>query len=322
MSSRTSHPQLLHRGLAVPLAAIAAVGVVAVVIAQELLQPRELRAAPTQLQRDADQDGLVNPQENVLGTNRFQADTDGDGFSDLEELARQTSPLFPESVPSGGEVSVGITCRGGADGLVGLIALYLPDGKLRDKRFRAGMMVAGRTVALSERYLLRNGTLKMHAAQDPTARIATLELPLTARFVRFFGHMTVFATLGDAPFGVAQAADSMHLIAFGQLVVLELKNPMILGTAGVTGGGQQTGSISGVGSIYVPLPMGGGVPDWTPGQVCVQQTSLIGVAGPKVTQEVTSAECQTGWDGFCPSSCAATVGNTYTTIDPVALIGG
>ena len=322
MSSRTSHPQLLLRGLAVPLAAIAAVGVVAVVIARELLQPPELQATPAETGRDPDLDGLVNQQEKVLGTNRFQADTDADGFSDLEELARQSSPLFPESVPTSDGVSVGITCRGGDDGLHALIALYLPDGRLRDKRFRAGMMVAGRTVALSERYLLRNGTLKMYPALDPTARIATLDFPLTARFVRFFGHMDVFATLGDAPFGVAQAADSMHLIAFGQLVVLELKNPMILGTAILTGGGQQSGSISGVGSIYVPLPMGGGMPEWTPGQVCVQQTSLIGVAGPKVTQEVTSAECQTGWDGFCPSTCAASVGNTYTTIDPVALIGG
>jgi hypothetical protein len=322
MSSRTSHPQLLLRGLAVPLAAIAAVGVVAVVIAHELLQPRELQAAPAQHQRDPDMDGLVNPQEKVLGTNRFQADTDGDGFSDLEELARKTSPLFPESVPTGNDVSVGITCCGGDGDLQVLIALYLPDGRLRDKRFRAGLLLAGRTVALSERYLLRNGTLTMHPAADPNARIATLEFPLTARFVRYFGNMTVFATLGDAPFGVAQAADSMHLVAFGQLVVLELKNPMVLAVAGVTGTGQQTGSIGGVGSIYVPLSMGGGVPDWTPGQVCVQQTSQIGVAGAKVTQEVTSAECQTGWDGYCPSSCAASVGNTYTTIDPIALIGG
>ena len=322
MSSRASHPQLFLRGLAVPLAALAAVGAVAIVIARELLQPRELQAAPTQRQRDPDQDGLVNGQENVLGTNRFQADTDGDGFSDLEEFARKSSPLFAESAPTGNEISIAITCRGGDTGLHALIALYLPDGKLRDKRFRAGMLLAGRTVALSERYLLRNGTLAMYPAQDPNARIATLDLPLTARFVRQFGHMTVFATLGDAPLGVAQTADSMHLLAFGQLVVLELQNPMVLGTAALTGGGQQTGSIGGVGSIYVPLPMGGGVPDWTPGQVCFQQTSLIGVAGPKVTQEVTSAECQTGWDGYCPSSCASTVGNTYTTIDPVALIGG
>ena len=322
MSSRTSHPQRLLRGLAVPLAAIAAVGAVAVVVAQELVRPPELRATPPQLPRDPDQDGLVNAQESVLGTNRFQADTDADGFSDLEELARKTSPLFPESVPTNNDISVGITCRGGEDELHALIALYLPDGKLRDKRFRVGLLIAGRTIALSERYLLQNGTLAMYPAADPNARIATLDLPLTPSFVRSFGHMTVFATLGDAPFGVAQAADSMHLLAFGQQIVLELQNPMILGTACLTGGGQQSGSIGGVGSIYVPLPMGGGVPDWTPGQVCVQQTSLIGVAGAKVTQEVTSAECQTGWDGYCPSSCASSVGNTYTTIDPVALIGG
>ncbi len=319
MSTRTSPPQLLLRGLAVPLVAIAAVGVV---VAHELLQPRELQAAPPQRATDPDHDGLVNLQETVLGTNRFQADSDCDGFSDLEELARKTSPLLSDSFPTGNEISVGMSCRGGDTGLHALIALYLPDGKLRDKRFRAGMLVAGRTVALSERYLLKYGKIAMYPAQDPAACIATIDLPITARYVRHYGHMTVFATIGDAPFGIAQAADSMHLIAFGQTVVLELQNPWILGTATLAGTGQQTGSIGGVGSIYVPLPLGGGVSDWAPGQVCFQQTSLIGVAGPKITQEVTSAECQVGWDGFCPSSCAATVGNTYTTIDPVALIGG
>ncbi len=319
MSTRTSPPQLLPRGLALPLAAMTALGVV---IAHELLQPRELKAAPTQRSRDPDNDGLVNRQESVLGTNRFQADSDGDGFSDLEELARKTSPLLPNSFPTGNELSVGMTCRGEDTGLHALIALYLPDGKLRDKRFRAGFLVADRTIALSERYLLSHGTLAMHPAQDPIARIATIDLPITARYVRCYGHMTVFATLGDAPLGVAQAADSMHLLAFGQTIVLEMQNPLVSGIATVAGSGQQTGSIGGVGSIYVPLPLGGGVPDWVPGQVCFQQTSMIGVAGPKITQQVTSAECQTGWDGFCPSSCAATVGNTYTTIDPVALIGG
>jgi hypothetical protein len=41
-----------------------------------------------------------------------------------------------------------------------------------------------------------------------------------------------------------------------------------------------------------------------------------------ITQEVVTAECQDGWDGYCPSNCSSTVGNTYVTVDPVALIGG
>ena len=38
---------------------------------------------------DMDGDGLVNALESVLGTWYCHADTDGDGFSDLEEVARR-----------------------------------------------------------------------------------------------------------------------------------------------------------------------------------------------------------------------------------------
>jgi hypothetical protein len=227
-------------------------------------------------------------------------------------------------VPLGCEVSVGITCRGGDTQLHALIALYLPDGKLRNKGFKAGIFVNDRTFALSQAFLVRHAKLTLHPALDPVARIATLDLPISPRFVRGYGHMTLFATLSDSAQGTVEAADSIHLLAFGQTIVLELANPMVLGTLAVAGPGQQTGTTGAgsIGSIYVPLPLGDGVHDWAPGQVCYQQTALIGVSGPKITQEVVSAECQVGWDGYCPANCPATVGNTYDTIDPFALIGG
>jgi hypothetical protein len=303
------------------VAALAAVGVL---IGSEFLSPRQLQAAPVQRPHDPDGDGLVNQQEAVLGTNAFQADTDGDGFSDLEELARKSSPLFPQSRPANERMRVGMTARGGDAQLHALIALYLPDGDLRNKNFKAGVLVGGRMITLSRGYLLNHAQLALHPARDPVARIVTLDLPISPRFVRYYGHLTVFATLGDAALGIVQAADSIHLIAFGPTIVLQVVNPMLLGTGALSGSGQQTGGsgAGNIGSIYIPLPVGDDPIGWTPGQVCVQQTVVIGVAGPMITQEVITAECQDGWDGYCPSNCSETVGNTYTTIDPVALIGG
>ena len=39
-------------------------------------------------------------------------------------------------------------------------------------------------------------------------------------------------------------------------------------------------------------------------------------------QEVVAAYCIEGWDGYCPPTCAASVGSTYSTLDPIGLIGG
>jgi hypothetical protein len=44
---------------------------------------------------DADNDGLTNLQEYLLGTDLFQADTDGDGIADAAEIAQGFDPLLP-----------------------------------------------------------------------------------------------------------------------------------------------------------------------------------------------------------------------------------
>ncbi|MBK7642729.1 MAG: hypothetical protein IPJ19_06700 [Planctomycetes bacterium] len=293
--------------------------------APEFLGAGELAAAPARDAGDPDHDGLQNRQETVLGTNPFQADTDADGFSDLEEVARKTSPLYPQSVPQGNRMQLGMSCRGGDNELHALIAIYLPNGDLRDKTFQAGFLVNGRVVTLREGYLGSHATLVMHDAATPGAKIATVDLPISPRMVQSYGDISLFATLGSAADGVVQAADSIHLIAFGQTIVLQVQTSMLMGASLQSGGtGHQTGGAGTghVGSIYIPLSTGSDQTGWISGQVCVQQTALIGTSGAMITQEVVSAECQDGWDGFCPASCSATVGNTYTTVDPVGLIGG
>jgi hypothetical protein len=41
---------------------------------------------------DSDNDGLTDPEEAILGTNKDKADTDGDGYSDEEEFAKGYNP--------------------------------------------------------------------------------------------------------------------------------------------------------------------------------------------------------------------------------------
>ena len=321
MSSRTSMSHRFLRSFALPAAALATV---ALLVVRDLTAERELQAAPPQRPLDPDGDGVPNRLESVLGTNRFQADTDLDGFSDLEELARRSSPLFPQSVPQSQRMRLGMSATGGDTRMHAVIAIYLPDGNLRNKAFAAGLLVGDRIVQLSENYLSSHGVLTLHPAQTPGAKIAVLDLPISPRIVRYYGHLSLYATVRDDSSAVVQAADSIHLIAFGPTVVLQVANPMILGTGMLQGSGQQTGGsgAGNIGSIYVPLPVGSDPAGWTPGQVCVQQTVLIGTSGALITQEVVTAECQDGWDGYCPSNCTSTVGSIYTTVDPLVLIGG
>ena len=50
---------------------------------------------------DFDDDGLVNIQEYTFGTNPNNADSDGDGTSDKEEIEKDTNPADPVSKPGG-----------------------------------------------------------------------------------------------------------------------------------------------------------------------------------------------------------------------------
>lgn len=53
---------------------------------------------PEELKNDQDQDGLTNEEEKKIGTNALEADTDGDGLSDFEEIKNtKTNPLLLDS---------------------------------------------------------------------------------------------------------------------------------------------------------------------------------------------------------------------------------
>jgi hypothetical protein len=56
---------------------------------------------------DEDLDGLTNGDEEILGTDPYIADSDGDGMSDLEEIEAGTNPLYKYSHLYEGDYRVG-----------------------------------------------------------------------------------------------------------------------------------------------------------------------------------------------------------------------
>ena len=71
---------------------------------------------------DNDQDGVPASLESLYGLNPSNSDTDGDGFTDGEEIAAMTSPTNPASNPgemAGPAMAVSPGVAGGVAGLVG-----------------------------------------------------------------------------------------------------------------------------------------------------------------------------------------------------------
>jgi hypothetical protein len=308
-----------HAGLLPALCSFLAAGAT---LAVSLERRGELRADAVQM-LDRDGDGLVDAAEHVLGTSPTNVDTDRDGYSDLEELARHTSPLLAQSLPSAdarNAPSLGMSCYWSHGRVHALIAVYSPDSNFHDLTMHIGYLANGRLGELGESALVGHAAIHTHPAHDPAASIAVLDFPFSPRAVHALGGLTVFATAGRVGSGVVSTADSIQLLDVGGVVVLCKVDNSTQMNAATVGGGHAHGASA---MIYVPLgdddmpPM-----NWVSGAICYQQMEVVATTHASVTQEVVSAECQDGWDGACPSSCSSSVGSLTTTIDAAALIGG
>lgn len=269
---------------------------------------------------DTDGDLLSDAQEQVLGTNASVADSDHDGFSDLEELARGSSPLFANHVPSSTTpVHVGMTAHTNGDGQVHvMIAMHSTVQNPRQIQLTFGAQIDQRVFTMSPSWLATHSTLQVGSGSAQSL-LTLIDVPFGIAPILAAGHMTFFAAVSLGAGGTTISADTVRLQNVDGVVALVTSPPRPMPSPG---GGPTPMS---PGSIYIPLPANGpgSIPSsWSAGSVCYQRSSPVAVNGAVVTQEIVSASCFEGFDGYCPPSCASSVGQTYQTVDPIGLIGG
>lgn len=276
---------------------------------------------------DGDDDGLPDAVEVFLGTNAYLIDSDQDGFSDVEEFARQSDPINGASVPEDYDYSVGMTAYGHQGMVHIVIAIYDRDRRLGNNRVRFGAIGGHKSLSVPLNRLLGMSTVQETVAADGSEiKLIDTRLRHSQIAPRYF---SVYVALGAVGVDGFQSAAKLDLMRSGDVVLMggrQSANRFGLppGTSGLSPDPAQQGATSTT-SVYSPISVGGGgeVPgDWASGQVCSRSAMTVGSTGAVLTQQVETAECVDGWDSHCDSGCSDAVGSTYRAIDPVALVGG
>jgi hypothetical protein len=276
-------------------------------------------AASSSPTNDQDGDGIVFRQERILETIPSEPDSDLDGFGDAEELARKTSPINAAVFPTGNDIGMGITARGDRDGLHALVAVYVPDGNYQTLNVKIGVVVGRRLEFLRPSIMQTQTHLNFVPGSASNSQVGLLDLRFPRSWVDASGHLTMFTTASNIGSGTNQAAASMDLFNQDGVIVLAMPDPSYVPPPGLSSAPPQ-----GRDTLFKPLTLAGDDPPagWSMGEVCAQSAQAVMIGGALVVHEISSAECQGGWEGACPPDCSSSVGTTFTTVDPVVLVGG
>lgn len=298
--------------------------IAALVLPESTRAPKPLEASVVDISNDQDHDGIPDRQEMVLGTEPDKFDTDGDGFGDLEELARHSDPLRASDTPSNEPVSVALHARG--EGGINFVfsAIYVQDGDFTELDVALGLAARGRLLRFSPRGIRSLSDVRVFDVTG-NGRVCVVDRRVRPSLINRLGYVSFFGAAGlpDQPteFQAAAIVDLKHVDGLTTIARL----------AHAFAADDPTGSLAdglaptqGSSSSHTPIPASGGEPDtdWIAGSACVQQTSTVGISGPLLTQEVTAASCEDGFESFCSGTCSSTTGTTFETVDPTALVGG
>lgn len=262
---------------------------------------------------DYDGDGLVDSQEYLLLTSPFENDTDGDSYSDTEEVARQSDPRDATSIPTSSIASATLAARGEGGNLRLVLCVHEPDGQLGETFLRIGVLAGGEILTFPLERFLNYAELSTVTGSGQST-VSTIDIPVAPLFVQAYGHVTFFLAAGNAPTMAIGSASKIDIgYEAGELI---LHQPISVASQQPSQGG---------GSIRQPIPITPSPPTaaagWVPGSVCYQRSEVVAANGPKMVHRVVEADCVEGWDSYCSPACSLSVGDEYETIDPFALLG-
>jgi len=275
---------------------------------------------------DLDGDGLPNTVEAVLETNEYYPDSDLDGYEDMEEFARGSDPMDADSVPLPGSLGLAMSATGEQDGLHLQIFTYSTHGDVQNYLYQVGLMADGEVRLLPDLLNQVQVTVSRGESAAAGADVLMMDFPFPESAVHLLGDISVFSTLTLSGSQVIDAAAGIDLTSTDGIVLLARPGPNDRWAAYHA---QQTGGSGGStgpqgGSIYMPIPTGGGsVPNtWTPGEICYQATIQVGAENGVIFHEIIGADCITGWDAHCKTDCDNSIGDVFQTFDPLGLVGG
>ena len=262
---------------------------------------------------DQDQDGLPDAQEAVIGSDPWLADTDGDGFSDLEEFARQSDFGEAESLPTRDAVSAGMSARGEDSTVRIFTAIFQAPESAGHLDLRFGMLANERMILIPGSYIAQHCVSRN--VSTPNGQVTILDMPVSTNLLVDGRSVSWFVVAFDKHDLTKKSAAVVDIFSIEGVPAVRIPRKLPPG-----------GSIAQhfEASIYRPIPPAGeaGIPaGWSPGQICMRSAETVGVDGAVLTQEVTRADCLPEWDAYCGNNCGASVGSTYHTIDPVVLVG-
>jgi hypothetical protein len=279
-------------------------------------QSRTPRAVATPVLSDAlkdrDGDGLDNALESGQASAVDRVDTDYDGWNDAEEIARGSLPTAPVSQPHDLPASIGVRAYMRGDKLHVATAVYVRAGTLANASIEVGVMSNGVATTLPASSYASTATLTTVPTKVPGELLLVTDIIVSKSPLYCTGAMSVYAVLQVE--GASRSAAVVNLQMWGG-VPMEVISPAQLAP--------NAADALGPGRLHRPLG-GTQIPaTWSGGQICFQRMEAVGTHGAVVTQEVATASCVDGWDGFCDAaSCSSSVGTTVDTVDPAALIGG
>lgn len=256
----------------------------------------------------------------MLGTSNVLSDTDGDGFTDLEEFARQSEPTSAASIPLADHITVNIGSHGEGGYLHLFFAIYQPVGQYQSYTARIVKLQNSVLSSIPQSFLSRFGISEDYEIWHggvKTGVVTTIDLEISPHAVPNGTSATWAICTTDSTTAANKSAAVVDIFNVDRVHCIRIRKEDPPGWAYA----QQI-----QGSIYRPIPPSGVeefASDWHRGQICMRASSTVATyANGIVVQEVVNADCETNWDTQCSqTACRSARSSTFQTIDPAVLMG-